>query len=318
MTNSPVLLLVFNRPDTVLQVIASVKLAKPKKLYIAADGPRDGNLADQALCKETRENVLNNIDWDCKVKTLFRDENLGCKKGVLEAINWFFDNEENGVILEDDCVPDLSFFAFCEELLLRYKDDERIGMISGNNFGFELHDQTLSYSFSKHGLIWGWATWKRAWKLYDQMNFYLSPSETKLIKRNISSNSTYIELWWNEAQEALTDQESVWDYLWGIVRYSNNLLVVRPRVNLVANIGFGENATHTSGQADQRFSVSDSLPSDLVHPTRVVPDYIADGALEDFRVHAFQASQKKTTVSTIKKIKTKLHYIYLSFSKRKN
>ena len=317
MTNSPVLLLIFNRPDTVLQVIDSLRLAKPKRLYIAADGPREGNLADQALCKETRDNVLDNIDWDCEVKTLFRDKNVGLRNGVTGALDWFFEHEESGIILEDDCVPNSSFYTLCDDLLPRYLYDNRIGMISGNNYGFDLYDPALSYTFSKHGLIWGWATWRRAWKLYNETNFDFSNGDLNLFRENISNNVAYKNLWWNEAQYALSNQKSVWAYLWGIVRYSNNLLVVRPKVNLVANVGFGENATHTSHSPDEKYIVSEQLDLPFVHPKYILPDYLADAALENFRLEAFQKTQIKVTKSNLKKIKTKLHYAYLSVFKEK-
>ncbi|SDB64952.1 hypothetical protein SAMN03097699_3026 [Flavobacteriaceae bacterium MAR_2010_188] len=318
MTNSAILLLVFNRPDTVLQVIDSVRLAEPKRLYVAADGPREGNLEDQALCKKTRENVLDNIDWDCEVKTLFRDKNVGLRNGVTGALDWFFKHEESGIILEDDCVPNSSFYTLCDDLLPRYLEDTRIGMISGNNYGFDLYDPTLSYSFSKHGLIWGWATWRRAWKLYDKTNFNLSDKELELIGENVSKNTNYRNLWMEEAKYALSGKISVWASLWGIVRYTNNLLIVRPRVNLVANVGFGDNATHTSGQADEKFKVSHQLKIPFVHPAHILPDYQADATLENFRLEAFPKTQIKVTKSKFKKMKTKLHYAYLSLFKGKS
>ena len=131
----PVLFLIFNRPDTTQQVFDEIRKARPEQLYVAADGPRKDQSADYELCKKTRD-IIQQVDWDCKVFTCFRDENLGCKRSVSSAIDWFFSHVEEGIILEDDCVPDQSFFPFCQELLEKYRDDTRIMMISGNNFQF--------------------------------------------------------------------------------------------------------------------------------------------------------------------------------------
>lgn len=162
--NSAILLLIFNRLDTTQLVFEAIQKVKPPRLYIASDGARIDKLSEDSLVGDVRNYVINNIDWDCEVKTLFREENLGCKLAVSGAISWFFQNEGHGIILEDDCLPDHSFFRFCEEMLLKYSDDERIGMISGDNFQFGGSQVEDSYYFSRYPHIWGWATWKRAWK----------------------------------------------------------------------------------------------------------------------------------------------------------
>ena len=161
-----VLFLIFNRPENTDKVFKKIKNVKPKKLYIAADGPRENNINDKVNCLKARE-VINKIDWNGEVKTLFRDKNLGCKLAVSSAIDWFFENEEMGIILEDDCLPDPSFFYFCQELLQKYKDDKRVMMISGFNYLLNSLEIRESYFFSNYYPIWGWATWRRAWKLYD-------------------------------------------------------------------------------------------------------------------------------------------------------
>ena len=163
---APILFLIFNRPQLTARVFAAIREAQPSQLYVAADGPRSNRPGEADLCEQARR-VINGVDWPCEVKTLYRQENLGCRQAVSSAITWFFDNVEAGVVLEDDCLPIESFFRFCSELLIRYRDDTRIGMISGNNHGFRIYDDSLSYSFSKHGAIWGWASWRRAWRLYD-------------------------------------------------------------------------------------------------------------------------------------------------------
>ncbi len=157
-------------------------------------------------------------------------------------------------------------------------------MISGNNWGWSLCDKSLSYSFSRHGHIWGWATWKRAW---DKFDFALQPMtdiEQKIVKANISANNLFTEVWWQEATAAMQNQINTWDYLWGVARYANNFLTIRPQVNLVANIGFGQYATHAKGQANRLFVSTGKLHFPLVHPRVIAPDNVSDKMLEDFKV----------------------------------
>ncbi len=161
MTKIPILLLIFNRPDLTKKVFDQIKKAKPTQLFIAADGPRVGREHEQELCAQARATV-DLIDWDCEVKTLFRDTNLGCGLGVSSAINWFFDHVEEGIILEDDCIPDLSFFSFCQTMLEQYRHDDRVAMISGTNVLPNQSVRESSYSFARYYDIWGWATWRRA------------------------------------------------------------------------------------------------------------------------------------------------------------
>jgi hypothetical protein len=166
MFKTPILFLVFNRPETTKFVFESIRSVKPAKLYICADGPRPNVENDKIHCSAVRK-IVSNIDWECEVKTLFRIENKGCGKGVSEAITWFFSNEEEGIILEDDCLPNDSFFYYCSDLLDKYRFDTRIMHIGANNF----LDDTISVEndiyFSSISHIWGWATWKRAWDSYD-------------------------------------------------------------------------------------------------------------------------------------------------------
>ncbi len=277
-----VLFLIFNRPDLTRQSFAAIRSARPERLFIAADGPRPDRPEDDERCAESRA-VVERVDWPCEVKTLFRDENLGCRKAVSEAITWFFKHVEEGIVLEDDCVPDPSFFPFCAELLERYRTDTRVGMISGNNYKFKLYDPKLSYSFSKHGQIWGWAIWRRAWQLYDSFSGSMSLEEEIIVKANMGGNAGFAESWWNEAKNAMSEESDSWAYIWGAVRYANNLLTIRPRINLVGNIGFGKDGTHTKGRANSLYTKTDSIGFPLVHPRIVVADSVADSMLEEFR-----------------------------------
>src|SRR5260221_13687320 len=165
LTKSPVLFILFNRPDTTAQVFDQIKTAQPKRLYIAADGPRLDFPDDELLCKQARE-VIKGIDWDCEVKILFNNENIGCKLGVSAALNWFFSQEEEGIILEDDCLPANGFFKFCDTLLEKYRDDTRIRHITGCNLQFGKKWGNASYYFSNRTHVWGWASWRRVWNIY--------------------------------------------------------------------------------------------------------------------------------------------------------
>jgi len=259
---------------------------------------------------ETRS-VVEQIDWPCELHTLFRDRNLGCKKAVSDAISWFFSQVDAGIILEDDCLPTVDFFYFCNILLEKYHNDERIGMISGNNFGFDLYDNALSYSFSKHGHIWGWATWKRCWDKFDANLGFLNETNIDLIKTNISDNSEFVEKWWQNVDTVIKGNLDTWDAQWGVTRYANNYLTIRPKVNLVANIGFGDDATHTKGKSPDVYTLTGDLEFPLVHPKNVVPDRMADKKLEQFFLSAFP--RKITHVSQIvKRIKNRIVRLFFN------
>lgn len=284
----PVLLIIFNRPDLTRRVFERIRAVRPKKLFVAADGPRDNRSGEVQLCSEARS-VIEQVDWPCEVKTLLRKHNLGCKYGPSSAITWFFDYVDYGIILEDDCLPIAAFFRFCAELLVRYSNDTRIGMISGNNFGFELYDKTLSYSFSRHGLIWGWATWKRCWKQFDVNLAFLNAANVNLVKSNISNNEDFIKTWWKGMHAVLHENLDAWDYQWGVARYMNNYLTIRPKVNLVANIGWRKDATHTKEQVNGQYVSTGKLEFPLIHPKITVSDCISDKLLEEF----FMSSHRK-------------------------
>jgi len=278
-TKIPVIFIIYNRPDLAEAVLKAIGEYQPTQLYVVADGPINGH--DKVRCDKTRE-LIDTINWNCTIHKNFADKNLGCKKRVFSGITWAFKTCERAIILEDDCVPAPSFFPFCEELLEMYKDDTRIGMISGNNFGFDLYDEGLSYSFSNHGYIWGWATWKRCWDDFDVDLNFLNKKNIKIIKSNISNNKEFVKKWWEGVDHVLLKNLSSWASPWGVFRYANNFLIIRPKVNLVANIGFVSAATHTTGKPDPAVMKKDNLVFPLVHPNIVLPDIIADRMLEEF------------------------------------
>jgi len=244
-----VLFLIFNRIDTTKQVFEEIRKAKPPRLYIAADGPRDGKVEEEVKVKSVREYVMSHIDWNCKVKTLFREKNLSCKYAVTDAITWFFENEEMGIILEDDCLPSQSFFWFCEELLKRYKDDERIMMIAGLNYCTELTQNIdTAYLFSRYFAIWGWATWRRAWHGYDvEMRSYDITAERNL--RYMAPNYLsflYYKIMFDDFKNNMINS---WCTQWTYFCMMNSGLCIVPYINFITNIGV--EGTHTNGKATE-------------------------------------------------------------------
>lgn len=245
--HTPVLLLIFNRPSTTKVVFDAVRDAKPRKLYVAGDGPRS-NVPGDLEKVERAQQIATSVDWDCQVETLFRNENLGCKQGIGSAISWFFEHEPEGIILEDDCVPSHSFFRFCEVVLDRYRDDKRIMIISGTNVAGEWKAGRQSYHFSYYGGISGWATWRRAWRHYDpNMVLYRDPEVAARMKDVLCSTGQYK---WRRCflDMALQGELDTWAYPWAFARIINSGLAVVPSRNLISNIGFGASSTHTRSQ----------------------------------------------------------------------
>ncbi|AGF78803.1 hypothetical protein UWK_02263 [Desulfocapsa sulfexigens DSM 10523] len=285
--NTAVLFLVFNRPDTTSQVFETIRKAKPPRLYVAADGPRPEYEGEAEKVINVRE-IATAVDWLCEVKTLFRDKNLGCKYAVSSAITWFFENEEQGIILEDDCLPNQSFFWFCEELLKKYKDDERVGQISGFNALGDFSINNKSYHFSNFGSIWGWASWRRAWSFYD-VNLGLFPEVIRggLLKGAILNNQEY-KTRLSAFENTYAGKIDTWDYQWIFTRLVNRFLIVIPHVSLVKNIGFGEEATHTTSPGSNMGSVEKkdiTLP--LKHPVVFLPNINFEALVHERKKSAF-------------------------------
>lgn len=250
--STPILLIVFNRPDTTLEVFKAIRNIKPSKLYISSDGARIDKEDEQKKVMIVRELVTNNIDWPCELNTLFHEVNQGCKIGVSSAIDWFFSKEEMGIILEDDCLPNDDFFHFCEEMLIRYSDNFNIFSISGNNFQ-KNNKLNYSYYYSKYIHIWGWATWRRAWQKNDlDINFWPewknSNSWYSLFTDNIE------RVYWEGIFDlAYNNKIDTWDYSWIASVWFNNGIAITPNKNLVTNLGFNEDATHTK-KNDHKFA----------------------------------------------------------------
>jgi len=236
----PILFLVFNRPNHTGKVFEAIKKYKPSRLYIAADGPR--NAEEQIVCSDVKK-VVQSIDWDCEVFHLYREKNLGCRDAVKTAIDWFFLKEEAGIILEDDCLPSDDFFEFCRIMLDRFKDDERIGIVGGNNFG--LGDSSeYSIFFTNYCIIWGWATWRRAWEKYQSDASVLAkPGMEQILSRHFSGDELTIRT--ENFNSVYAGKVNTWDYQWHLTCLMQNMLTVVPKKNLISNIGFDSLATHT-------------------------------------------------------------------------
>lgn len=248
---APILLIAFNRPDTTRIVFNKIRDAKPLKLYVAVDGPRGNKEGEDILVNEVR-NIVKNVDWECEFQFLFRDHNLGCGIGVSSAITWAFETTEQLIIIEDDCLPAMSFFSYCNILLEKYKDDTRICMISGNNYTASVNNTDNSYFFSKYGHIWGWATWKRVWDKYDfEMKDWPMFRNTNQIYNvfNKKIEQRYFLNFFNKYYQV--KEKGTWDYQWFYHRIKDYGLSIVPSQNLVTNIGV--QGVHTGKETDAHF-----------------------------------------------------------------
>jgi hypothetical protein len=248
--STPILFLVFNRPDFTQQIFDHIRNMRPTKLFIAADGPRPTHPTDVEKCIQVRK-IVSYIDWPCEVKTLFQETNLGCGLAPATAINWFFTQIEEGIILEDDCLPNQSFFLFCEKLLKHYKNDSRIFHIGGTSYFHFIPQQNMcDFHFNTIPAIWGWATWRRAWQNYD-FNMKTFPIfEQQQAINNIFTDPATRKNWldqftWCYDQLNKPTAPSFWDYQWTYTILVNHGLCIMPTYNLINNIGFREDATHT-------------------------------------------------------------------------
>ena len=270
---TPILFIVFNKPWTTQRVFGQIKKIQPRQLFIACDAPRENNLQDKEEVSKVKS-IVSAIDWPCEIRTLFHAKNLGCALAVSTAIGWFFSQVEEGIILEDDCLPDLSFFQFCEELLEKYRDDGRVMTISGNNFQSGRNKTPHSYYFSRFPSIWGWASWRRAWKFFD-LGFTAWPriKKDKLLYNILPRNEIF---YWEKKFDDMFSNKNNWDFQWALSCWIQNSLSIAPAVNLVTNIGFGKNATH-SLEFDPWLSIPESaIAFPLQHPFFIVPHKGAD------------------------------------------
>lgn len=275
---SPVLFLIFNRPDTTERVFNEIRSARPSKLYIAADGARQDRIGETNLCEATRS-AVSHIDWDCEVKTLFRTKNIGCKEAVSSAISWFFDQEEEGIILEDDCLPSNSFFSYCDELLEKYRFDTRIRHIAGCNLQLGRKWGEASYYFANQTHVWGWASWRRVWKDYDKELSAFNEEEAFLHINKIFDDPLVAEEWKKIFGMLKKDLINTWDYQLAIINFFNNSLSINPNFNLISNIGFRADGTHTLHSDNPYANLPLQEIGKLEHPKFVLPEKEADYAV---------------------------------------
>lgn len=259
-----VLFIVFNRPAPTAQVFSAIRNARPSRLYIAADGPRKDCREDADACRRVRE-IVSEVDWPCDVKFVFNSDNLGCTRAVVAAISWFFDHEQEGIILEDDCLPHSSFFSYCRELLERYRNNEKVMAISGDNSIASQISPPFSYAFTNFALVWGWASWARAWKHFD-FSLPCRAQRSKVIRHVCQTNENFEII--NKTLEKIRFGEiDTWDYIWNFNIWDQQGLCLIPKENLVSNIGFGEGASHTTDATDSRANRPvRRLNFPLIHP----------------------------------------------------
>jgi hypothetical protein len=300
-TISPVLLIIFNRPDTTQKVFNEIRKAKPDKLYISADGPRPGNIDDEVECKLARE-IIKQVDWPCQLHIRLLEKNLGCGPGPVSAISWVFENEDSAIILEDDFVPAQPFFSYCDELLERYKNDTRIWIISGDQYNEEAVKTPHSYFFSRYGHGQGWATWKRCWISMDMsLSKYPLIIAQDLYKAAFRTDKE--TAFFQKKIERIYHDDALkshmWDFQFGFAITSNGGLSIVPKKNLVTNIGYLGTHSKTKNQfhdrpVDENFKI-------ISHPDFILCDVNYD------TWHFKHYWNKKTSI--LKRLMRKIHKI---------
>ena len=277
-SDTPVLFVVFNRPKPTQRVFEAIRKARPTQLYVAVDGPRAHIDSDQANCQQVKE-IVTKVDWDCQVHTLFREENLGCKLAVSGAITWFFEQVEEGIILEDDCLPSPSFFPYCAAVLEHYRHDAHVTHVNGTNFNAQKTlDTPYSYHFVHYQQIWGWATWRDAWQRFDAKLSLLpkfnDPSFYQHLGINQKEFARLQTKWWRIYNGATP---TIWGYQWQFINLLEGRLAAAPKKNLISNIGFEREATHTATSDPLRSNLPTyELDLPVVHPPCVFVDSLLD------------------------------------------
>ena len=280
----PIAILNFNRPHLTRRVFEVVRQIKPRRLLLIADGPRPSRPDDIQLCAEVRA-IFDEIDWDCEVSRKFSDTNLGSFKSNSSGLNWVFDTVEEAIIIEDDCVPSLSFFPYCEELLERYRDDPRVAVISGINLGFPVKSlKTDSYFFSAYTLNWAWASWRRVWKQVDmEMPWWEQETGREMLRTLFPRSGEW--KYWYELYERIHSGEmkNAWDYQLILSSFRHSQYCVFPKVNLVSNVGFGPDGTNVTDSSSLMHDFpKGEMVFPLVHPVDVSRSSSVDSAI--FRI----------------------------------
>jgi hypothetical protein len=284
---TPIAFIIFNRPDTARRVFEEIRKAQPPLLLLVADGPRPGHAHDAEQCARTRA-IVDQVDWQCEIRKNYSDINLGCKKRVASGLDWVFSEVEEVIILEDDCLPHPTFFQFCEELLQKYRNDERIGHIGGSNLQFGRQRGPYSYYFSRYIHVWGWASWRRAWEGYDpDLALWPKAREEKRLQQFLGVLSL-VGYWTNIFEKVYQNEIDTWDYQWSFHCWAQGRLVIIPNVNLISNIGYGADATHLIGQSIFGNMKTEAMQFPLAHPPLFLRDSAADKYTEKY--HFFSPS----------------------------
>jgi hypothetical protein len=268
---TPVALFVFNRPDTTRRVFEVITDVRPARLLLVADGSRPGKAGEAEICQQVRE-IVARVDWPCEVSTNFAESNLGCRERMISGLNWVFSLVEEAIILEDDCLPDASFFPFCQELLERYRGNDRVAYISGCNIVQKYLKTSYSYFFSQIGGIWGWATWRSHWQRYER---HLSDWPELRNEKILSEifDQPKVVVFWTRIFDAMHENggANTWDYQWLFTCLKNNSLIAVSSVNLVANIGYGQDATHATEAVPRWILPATPMAFPLKHPPSYIP-----------------------------------------------
>jgi len=296
-----VALVLFNRPDMTEKVFQMVREVKPRKLLLIADGPRPNHPEDAEKCAAARA-VVEQVDWDCEVLRNYSDVNLGMRRREKSGFDWVFSEVEEAIILEDDTLPDPTFFRFCEELLEKYRNDTRVWLISGTNFQFGRKRTKDTYYFGKFGFTWGWATWRRAWDFYDEeMKHWPKVRDEGWLKDILGD--TKAERWWSKLfQETYEGSISTWDYQWLLSWWLQGGLSIVPSVNLVSNLGFYPDATNTKDASSPLANIPvEPMAFPLRHPVFIVPDTAADHRLQKVWIPPLRSRANSRAKANLKK-----------------
>lgn len=281
----PIALIVFNRPELVKALVESLRILAPEVVYVISDGPRMNSegkcLGDEANVLKVRKVIDDEVDWSCAVHKIYRPSNLGCGFSPAQGISEVLAKEEKLIVLEEDCIADPTFFPFCEELLQRYANDERVMTISGSRFYPARKEMRASYHFSKFQHIWGWATWRRAWEKMDySMQRYKDFVTTDCLGKYLGSRISG-SYWRRNYQTILDGRTDVWDYQWQLACWANKGLCIQPKVNLINNVGVLSGGTHSSGSTHHQSLKPNSIEFPLRHPDAVFADEKYDRRVRD-------------------------------------
>jgi hypothetical protein len=300
---TPVVFIIFKRPHTTQKVFEEIRQAKPTQLLVIADGPRNGYPDEAKKCEATRA-IIEQVDWNCEVIKNYSDVNLGCAKRVSSGLNWVFSKFEEAIILEDDCVPHQTFFRFCEELLEKYRYDNRIASISGQNVQFGHRRTNDSYYYSRYNHCWGWATWRRAWQHYDYQIELWKEIQSNSFLDDILIDSQAVE-YWNKRLKFVYENPAmnIWDYQWTFACWMQNSLGIISNGNLISNIGFGPDSTNFINSKNNPF---ENIPTEAMEfPLKHPPFMIRDLRADDFTQKTlFRESKLQVFKDKIKKLLT--------------